>query len=91
MFIVGRALDVADLLVHIALHTATERRIKLREITKLQTLILSKIRSAKRRYRLCFGAHVSRFPEESVYNPLKYFSASIAAAQPDPAAVTACL
>src|SRR4029453_10253873 len=47
MFIVGRALDVADLLVHIALHAAAERRIKLREITKLQTLILSKIRSAK--------------------------------------------
>ena len=89
MFIVGRALDVADLLVHIALHTAAERRIKLREITKLQTLILSKIRKAP--IRLCFGAHVSRFPKESVYNPLKYFSASIAAAQPDPAAVTACL
>ena len=89
MLIVRRALDIADFLVHIALHTAAERRIKLREITKLQTLILSKIRSAKR--RPCFGAHVSRFPEESAYNPLKYFSASIAAAQPDPAAVTACL
>ena len=92
MFIVRRALDIADLLVHIALHTAAQRRIKLREITKLQTLILSKTRSAQRRCRLCFwGAHVSRFPEKSVYSPLKYFSASIAAAQPDPAAVTACL
>ena len=73
MLIVRRALDIADLLVHIALHTAAERRIKLREITKLQTLILSKIRSDKAPVSTLLWAHVSRFAEESVYNPLRYF------------------
>ena len=91
MFIVRRALDIANLLVYVALYTAAERRIKLREITKLQTVILSKIRSAKPRIASALELAFPAFKRKSVYNRLKYFSASIAAAQPDPAAVTACL
>ena len=100
MFVVrGGGLNVPDLLMNIALHSAAQRRIELRQITNFQALVLKTVRAAKRGYRLCRieqcseRSHISRFPQESGYNPhnpLKYFSASIAAAQPDPAAVIAC-
>ena len=77
MLVVRRGLDVANLLMHIALHPAAEGRVELRQIANLQeTAVDAEGRPA-----------VLDQPECS----LRYRSASIAAAQPEPAAVTACL
>src|SRR6266513_1433919 len=71
----GRALNVRDLFVHIPLHSPAQRRIELRQIAKLHLLAV-----ALRATLWSLSRHFS--------SELKYRSASMAAAQPAPAAVT---
>ena len=107
MLIVGRVVvDVRDLLVDVPFHAAAQRRIELRQITELHAwfVISSESREIPYSLILCSRGSLGRLIDcldsaqhdrNQVVNQgsssLKYFSASMAAAQPDPAAVTACL
>ena len=106
MLIVGRVVvDVRDLLVDVPFHAAAQRRIELRQITELHAcFIISSESRDPYSLILCSRGSVGRSRDcldsaqhdrNQVVNQgsssLKYFSASMAAAQPDPAAVTACL
>ena len=67
--------------MHVPFHSAAERRIELGEIADFHRRdILTTSRSRRE-------ASVRDYP----FSALRYFSASIAAAQPEPAAVIACL
>ena len=99
MLIVGRvSANVRDLLVYVTFNATAQWRIKLRQIANLQGIVNFRLPIADLRdaamiatsspaalgnRQLAIGNQFS--------NSLRYFSASIAATQPDPAAVTACL
>src|SRR5438046_8138750 len=95
VFVPGSVIvDVGHLLVDVPFHPSAEGRIKLSEIADLHFHVVG--HSLRLRHEDSPGAApaLQLLPakiDNYFSRPLKYFSASMAAAQPEPAAVTACL
>ena len=98
--------DVIDLFMKISLHAPAYRRIKLSEVADLHVFVIPSEAQRSRRIPRNNLTVLPRDPSTSLRMttrgrrlqgqlcdsaPLKYFSACSAAAQPIPAAVTACL
>src|SRR5438093_10552023 len=82
--------DVCNLLVQISLYAAAKRRIKLGQIADFHACLVipSEVEES---LALSILSRFAGQDQECDSNSLRYLSASIAAAQPEPAAVTACL
>ena len=94
MLIVSRVLvDVRDLLMHLPLNTPAQRRIELGQIADFHVVGQAPRLPCLPNQESAGAAPALQLSVTKIDNyfssSLRYFSASMAAAQPDPAAVTA--